>query len=246
MQYTGVKTLFSVEERLRLNFCTDYLRPRTEGLSCNIDGNNSVNQIAHIFVIFLSYLSKKCPYASAAKRLPRLQPVPNPSGMVLMDRPAERAASASCCSWSWCVLHQRVVYVQVVTLCSVADFSIYFSVLLLRIVQKSPQDVPSSNFLRFCFGFSSSHVMKDEWKTLFLCFFEWWFFLIDGKKYYSCISVWSAVHLNEQLTSCRLRFTIYLCVSIHQERKRHKVKTKTIASDYKPRTFCELGWGTSE
>ncbi|KAH7520962.1 hypothetical protein FEM48_Zijuj08G0201300 [Ziziphus jujuba var. spinosa] len=33
-----------------------------------------------------------------AKRLPRVQPVPNPSGMVLADRPAERAASASCCS----------------------------------------------------------------------------------------------------------------------------------------------------
>ncbi|KAL2474753.1 Ras-related protein RABF2b [Abeliophyllum distichum] len=36
-----------------------------------------------------------------AKRLPRLQPAPNPSGMVLVDdshRPAERAASASCCS----------------------------------------------------------------------------------------------------------------------------------------------------
>ncbi|GER40988.1 RAB homolog 1 [Striga asiatica] len=33
-----------------------------------------------------------------AKRLPRLQPAPNPSGMVLVDRPAERTASASCCS----------------------------------------------------------------------------------------------------------------------------------------------------
>ncbi|KAH6796448.1 hypothetical protein C2S51_037434 [Perilla frutescens var. frutescens] len=33
-----------------------------------------------------------------AKRLPRLQPAPNPSGMVLVDRTAERAASASCCS----------------------------------------------------------------------------------------------------------------------------------------------------
>ncbi|XP_042066379.1 ras-related protein RABF2b-like [Salvia splendens] len=33
-----------------------------------------------------------------AKRLPRLQPVPNPSGMVLVDRTAERPASASCCS----------------------------------------------------------------------------------------------------------------------------------------------------
>ncbi|CAA2985051.1 ras-related RABF2b [Olea europaea subsp. europaea] len=35
-----------------------------------------------------------------AKRLPRLQPAPNPSGMVLVDnqRPAERAASSSCCS----------------------------------------------------------------------------------------------------------------------------------------------------
>ncbi|KAB1222148.1 Ras-related protein RABF2b [Morella rubra] len=32
-----------------------------------------------------------------AKRLPRVQPQ-NPSGMVLMDRPAERVASASCCS----------------------------------------------------------------------------------------------------------------------------------------------------
>ncbi|CAK9165126.1 unnamed protein product, partial [Ilex paraguariensis] len=32
-----------------------------------------------------------------AKRLPRVQPVPNPSGMVLMDRPAENATSASCC-----------------------------------------------------------------------------------------------------------------------------------------------------
>ncbi|KAH7545626.1 hypothetical protein FEM48_Zijuj01G0113400 [Ziziphus jujuba var. spinosa] len=34
-----------------------------------------------------------------AKRLPRVQPAQNPSGMVLMDnRPAERVASASCCS----------------------------------------------------------------------------------------------------------------------------------------------------
>ncbi|CAI9783518.1 unnamed protein product [Fraxinus pennsylvanica] len=35
-----------------------------------------------------------------AKRLPRLQPAPNPSGMVLVDNqsPSERAASASCCS----------------------------------------------------------------------------------------------------------------------------------------------------
>ncbi|KAI3436923.1 uncharacterized protein J3R85_005967 [Psidium guajava] len=33
-----------------------------------------------------------------AKRLPRVQPAPNPSGMVLMDRPAERTAAASCCS----------------------------------------------------------------------------------------------------------------------------------------------------
>ncbi|KAK4742417.1 hypothetical protein SAY87_000418 [Trapa incisa] len=33
-----------------------------------------------------------------AKRLPRSQPAPNPSGMVLMDRPTERVASASCCS----------------------------------------------------------------------------------------------------------------------------------------------------
>lgn len=34
----------------------------------------------------------------AAKRLPRLQPAQNPSGMVLVDRPADRTASASCCS----------------------------------------------------------------------------------------------------------------------------------------------------
>ena len=33
-----------------------------------------------------------------AKRLPRVQPTQNPAGMVLMDRPAERTASASCCS----------------------------------------------------------------------------------------------------------------------------------------------------
>ncbi|KAA3478475.1 ras-related protein RABF2b [Gossypium australe] len=33
-----------------------------------------------------------------AKRLPRAQPAQNPAGMVLMDRPTERAASASCCS----------------------------------------------------------------------------------------------------------------------------------------------------
>ncbi|KAI6706195.1 hypothetical protein NL676_009157 [Syzygium grande] len=33
-----------------------------------------------------------------AKRLPRVQPALNPSGMVLMDRPAERMAAASCCS----------------------------------------------------------------------------------------------------------------------------------------------------
>ncbi|MBA0691228.1 hypothetical protein Goari_008867 [Gossypium aridum] len=33
-----------------------------------------------------------------AKRLPRVQPAQNPAGMVLMDRPAERSASATCCS----------------------------------------------------------------------------------------------------------------------------------------------------
>ncbi|KAG6398143.1 hypothetical protein SASPL_139596 [Salvia splendens] len=33
-----------------------------------------------------------------AKRLPRLQQTPNPSGMVLVDQPTERANSASCCS----------------------------------------------------------------------------------------------------------------------------------------------------
>ncbi|CAN1327695.1 Ras-related protein RABF2a [Linum perenne] len=33
-----------------------------------------------------------------AKRLPRVQPAQNPSGMVLTDRPADRAASATCCS----------------------------------------------------------------------------------------------------------------------------------------------------
>ncbi|GER36831.1 RAB homolog 1, partial [Striga asiatica] len=33
-----------------------------------------------------------------AKRLPRLQQAPNPSGMVLVDRPAEKIASASCCA----------------------------------------------------------------------------------------------------------------------------------------------------
>ncbi|XP_059667309.1 ras-related protein RABF2b-like [Cornus florida] len=33
-----------------------------------------------------------------AKKLPRVQPQTNPSGMVLMDRSTERAASASCCS----------------------------------------------------------------------------------------------------------------------------------------------------
>uniref|UniRef100_A0A7N2LS38 Uncharacterized protein n=1 Tax=Quercus lobata TaxID=97700 RepID=A0A7N2LS38_QUELO len=33
-----------------------------------------------------------------AKRLPRVQPAQNSSGMVLMDRPAERVASTSCCS----------------------------------------------------------------------------------------------------------------------------------------------------
>ncbi|KAK7850248.1 ras-related protein rabf2b [Quercus suber] len=33
-----------------------------------------------------------------AKRLPRVQPAQNSSGMVLMDRPAERIASTSCCS----------------------------------------------------------------------------------------------------------------------------------------------------
>ncbi|CAL5346523.1 unnamed protein product [Camellia sinensis] len=37
-------------------------------------------------------------FCEIAKRLPRVQPAPNPSGMVLMDnRPAERTAS-SCCS----------------------------------------------------------------------------------------------------------------------------------------------------
>ncbi|GKU92695.1 hypothetical protein SLEP1_g6393 [Rubroshorea leprosula] len=33
-----------------------------------------------------------------AKRLPRMQPAQNPAGMVLMDGPTERTASASCCS----------------------------------------------------------------------------------------------------------------------------------------------------
>ncbi|WMV15415.1 hypothetical protein MTR67_008800 [Solanum verrucosum] len=34
----------------------------------------------------------------SSKRLPRLQPAQNPSGMVLMDRPAQTPATASCCS----------------------------------------------------------------------------------------------------------------------------------------------------
>ncbi|PPD95577.1 hypothetical protein GOBAR_DD07399 [Gossypium barbadense] len=33
-----------------------------------------------------------------AKRLPRVQPAQNPAGMVLMNRPSERTATASCCS----------------------------------------------------------------------------------------------------------------------------------------------------
>ncbi|KAE8669761.1 Ras-related protein RABF2a [Hibiscus syriacus] len=37
-------------------------------------------------------------FQEIAKRLPRVQPAQNPAGMVLMDRTAERAASASCCS----------------------------------------------------------------------------------------------------------------------------------------------------
>ncbi|CAN4080321.1 unnamed protein product [Withania somnifera] len=37
-------------------------------------------------------------FSEIAKRLPRLQPAQNPSGMVLMDRPAQTPAAASCCS----------------------------------------------------------------------------------------------------------------------------------------------------
>ncbi|CAN1327694.1 Ras-related protein RABF2b [Linum perenne] len=37
-------------------------------------------------------------FQEIAKRLPRVQPAQNPSGMVLTDRPADRAASATCCS----------------------------------------------------------------------------------------------------------------------------------------------------
>ncbi|MCH90499.1 ras-related protein RHN1-like, partial [Trifolium medium] len=33
-----------------------------------------------------------------AKRLPRAQPAQNPTGMVLVDRPAEGSRAASCCS----------------------------------------------------------------------------------------------------------------------------------------------------
>ncbi|KAJ6761112.1 RAS-RELATED PROTEIN RABF2B [Salix purpurea] len=33
-----------------------------------------------------------------AKRLSQVQPAPNPSGMVIMDRPTERTAGAACCS----------------------------------------------------------------------------------------------------------------------------------------------------
>ncbi|XP_075497732.1 ras-related protein RABF2b-like isoform X2 [Primulina tabacum] len=33
-----------------------------------------------------------------ANSIPLLQPAPNPTGMVLVDRPADRATSASCCS----------------------------------------------------------------------------------------------------------------------------------------------------
>lgn len=40
-------------------------------------------------------------YYNPAKRLPRMQPAPNPSGTVLMDRPAaERRTGSSCCSWN--------------------------------------------------------------------------------------------------------------------------------------------------
>ncbi|XP_047262469.1 ras-related protein Rab5-like isoform X3 [Capsicum annuum] len=37
-------------------------------------------------------------FSEIAKRLPRLQPAQNPSGMVLMDGPAQTPATASCCS----------------------------------------------------------------------------------------------------------------------------------------------------
>ncbi|GKC57825.1 hypothetical protein Tco_1085423, partial [Tanacetum coccineum] len=36
--------------------------------------------------------------SETAKRLPRAQPTQNPAGMVLVDRPAEGARAASCCS----------------------------------------------------------------------------------------------------------------------------------------------------
>jgi hypothetical protein len=55
--------------------------------------------IYHLFFqeidgVYFGFLSILC----AAKRLSQVQPAPNPSGMVIMDRPTERTASAACCS----------------------------------------------------------------------------------------------------------------------------------------------------
>ncbi|GKB12644.1 GTP binding protein [Tanacetum coccineum] len=59
----------------------------------------NVNGVFHEIVTHTCLMvSETIVLFETAKRLPRAQPTQNPAGMVLVDRPAEGARVASCCS----------------------------------------------------------------------------------------------------------------------------------------------------
>lgn len=61
---------------------------------------HSENQDSNLFflLLILKTVNAFLLLTGTARRLPRVQPTENPSGMVLPDRAMDRAASSSCCA----------------------------------------------------------------------------------------------------------------------------------------------------